>query len=58
VSSSVLAQFLEDREANFAVTWQEGNLSEGVPYVFAEGGRDGFLAVEGELGKGGVILAI
>jgi hypothetical protein len=36
---------------------REGNLSEGVPKVFPERGRDGLLTVEGELSEGGVVLA-
>jgi hypothetical protein len=31
MSSSVLAQFLEDGEADFSVAGREGDLSEGVP---------------------------
>jgi len=50
VSSSILAQFLEDGEADGPVAGREGNLSEWVPEIFAEASRYGFLAIEGELG--------
>jgi len=50
VSPSVLAQFLKDGEADRPVAGTEGDLGEGVPKVFAEASRYGFLAIEGELG--------
>ena len=40
-----------------ALQWDgEGDGGEGLPEVFAEGGRDGFLAEEGELADGILVL--
>ena len=51
-----LAQLLERGEPEGAAAWGEGDRGEGLPEVFAEGGGDGLLAVEGELAEGCVGL--
>ena len=55
---AIFAQLLEGRETDVAGARGEFDVCEGVPKVFAEGCRDGFLAVEGELGEGCVVLFV
>lgn len=55
VSTTVFAEFLEDRQPDEGEAGREGELGERVPEVFAEGGGDGFLAVERDLGEGCVV---
>ena len=54
MSATIFSQFLEDTEADVR-GWEVEGCERG-PEIFAEGARDCFLAVEGELGEGSVVL--
>lgn len=56
MSLAILAQLLEGGETDVAGAGGKFDVCEGVPEVFAEGSGDGFLAVEGELREGCVVL--
>jgi hypothetical protein len=58
VHLAVLAQLLEGLQAGGASVEWELDRCEGVPEVFAQGGGDGFLAIEGQLAEGMVVLLL